>query len=173
VIGDRALHGAAVALLNELRERQRDPARGDRLHEFLVAVRAALAAQESDRVSGTRRAPRGVRRLHALLKEDPTRSLSLEELADAASLSKFYLLRAFQREYGLTPHAYQMQLRLARARRLIESGRSLSFAAHDAGLADQSHLTRRFRDYFGLTPAAYARQVSRDERTAELARSAA
>jgi AraC-like DNA-binding protein len=173
VLGDRALYGAAVALVDELRERQRHPARADRMHEFLAAVRAAVAAQENDRASCMRRAPRGVRRLHALLKDDPTRSLSLEELADAASLSKFYLLRSFQREYGLTPHAYQMQLRLARARRLIESGRALSFAAHDAGLADQSHLTRRFRDYFGLTPAAYARQVSREERVPEPARNAA
>jgi AraC-like DNA-binding protein len=101
-----------------------------------------------------------VLRLRALLQADPVTPSSLEELADAAALSKYYLIRAFQRAYGLTPHGYQMQLRLARARRLIESGRPISFAAYDAGFADQSHLTRRFREYFGLTPAVYARQVA-------------
>jgi AraC-like DNA-binding protein len=173
VIEDRALHLTAVALLDELREPERNSAQGDRLRELLADVRAAVAAEEHGNASRVRRAPRGVRKLNAMLREDPTRSTSLEGLADAASLSKFYLLRSFKREYGLTPHAYQMQLRLARARRLIEKGRSLSFAANDAGLADQSHLTRRFRDYFGLTPAAYARQVSRSARVVDATQNAA
>jgi AraC-like DNA-binding protein len=121
-----------------------------------------LSAARSDRdvVLPSPRVPGGVLRLRALLQADPAMPSSLEELADAAALSKYYLLRAFQRAFGLTPHGYQMQLRLARARRLVESGRAISFAAYDAGFADQSHLTRRFRDYFGLTPAVYARQVA-------------
>jgi AraC-like DNA-binding protein len=75
-------------------------------------------------------------------------------------LSKFYLLRAFRRAHGITPHAYQMQLRLAHAWRFIVEGRPLSRATYDAGFADQSHLTRRFSAMFGLTPARYARQLA-------------
>jgi AraC-like DNA-binding protein len=53
-----------------------------------------------------------------------------------------------------------MQLRLARAWRLITEGCPLSRTTYDAGFADQSHLTRRFAAAFGLTPARYARQLA-------------
>jgi AraC-like DNA-binding protein len=53
-----------------------------------------------------------------------------------------------------------MQLRLARARRLLAEGRPLSHVTYDAGFADQSHLTRRFAEFYGLTPARFARQLA-------------
>jgi AraC-like DNA-binding protein len=94
------------------------------------------------------------------LRAHITESISLDELAAVAGLSKFYLLRAFRFAYGVTPHAYQMQLRLAHAWRLIVDGRPLSHATYDAGFADQSHLTRRFASAFGLSPARYARELA-------------
>lgn len=90
-----------------------------------------------------------------------TENLSLDQLAAIAGFSKFYLLRSFRHAYGLTPHAYQMRLRLARAWRLIAEGAPLSWTAYDAGFADQSHLTRRFLALFGLTPGSLARQLTR------------
>jgi AraC-like DNA-binding protein len=157
---DRTLHAAVTELLNDLRRPRQDAAPALWWIDVVEAARAA-AASERNLVLRTPRVPRGALRLRALLREDPARAMSLEELAEVAALSKYHLLRVFQRAFGLTPHEYQMQLRLARARRLIEQGRPISFAAYDAGFADQSHLTRRFRDYFGLTPAVYARQVTR------------
>jgi AraC-like DNA-binding protein len=94
------------------------------------------------------------------LRAHVAESVSLDELAVVAGLSKYYLLRAFRLAHGLTPHAYQMQLRLAYAWRLIVDGRSLSHATYDAGFADQSHLTRRFASAFGLSPARYARELA-------------
>jgi AraC-like DNA-binding protein len=177
-VRDAALHGALVTLLHELRRPLADASLDRRLIELIGAVRAE-AQLDRNAMLPAHRIPGGVLRVRALLRQDATRPVSLEELADVAALSKCYLLRAFQRAHGLTPHGYQMQLRLARARRLIEAGRPLSFAAYDAAFADQSHLTRRFRDYFGLTPAVYGRQVTRfpaaDETpfAADAARSAA
>jgi AraC-like DNA-binding protein len=88
--------------------------------------------------------------------------VSLDDIAGVACLTKWHLLRAFRREYGLSPHGYQMQLRLARARRLLERGRSSSFVTYESGFSDQSHLTRRFKEFFGFTPARYARQFARE-----------
>jgi AraC-like DNA-binding protein len=102
----------------------------------------------------------GVARVRDRLRAYVAEPVTLGELAAIAGLSRFYLLRAFRRAYGLTPHAYQMQLRLARARRMLADGRPLSHVTYDAGFADQSHLTRRFKSFFGLTPAQYARQVT-------------
>ena len=87
-------------------------------------------------------------------------TVSLDELAPIAGLSKFHLLRTFRRAYGVTPQGYHLQLRLARAWRLIVEGAQLSWVAYDAGFADQSHLTRRFARLFGVTPGRLARQLA-------------
>lgn len=83
--------------------------------------------------------------------------VALADLAAAAGLSPFHLNRAFRAAFGLPPHAYLLQLRVARARRLIASGLSLSSAAAEAGFADQSHMTRIFVRQFGYSPAVFAR----------------
>lgn len=103
----------------------------------------------------------GVTGVRDRLRARPAESVTLDEMASVAGLDKFQLLRAFRRAFGLTPHEYHMQLRLARARRLLAEGRALSHVTYDAGFADQSHLTRRFKAFFDLTPARYARQVAR------------
>ena len=128
----------------------------------LVACLARLFG-EHDRwatAEGTRAVPStGIERVRDHLGAHIPDAISLDELAAVAGLSKFYLLRAFRNAFGLTPHAYQMQLRLARARRLIADGHALPYVTYEAGFADQSHLTRRFAAFFGLTPARFARQL--------------
>lgn len=69
----------------------------------------------------------------------------------------FALLCAFARELGLTPHAYLVHLRVARARRLIVDGWTLADTALAVGYSEQSALTRQFRRLVGITPGAYAR----------------
>lgn len=94
--------------------------------------------------------------LHAHHHED----IGLEELARAAGVDRFRLTRAFKTAFGLAPHAYLVQLRLARARRLLADGLSPAETAAALGFADQSHLGRWFRRAYGLTPAAYRARCS-------------
>jgi AraC-like DNA-binding protein len=102
----------------------------------------------------------GVARVRAHLQAHLEESVSLAELAAVAGLSRCYLLRAFAREHGVTPHAYQMLLRVARAWHLIGEGVSISRVAYDAGFADQSHLTRRFAEVHGVSPGRWARLLA-------------
>lgn len=89
----------------------------------------------------------------------------LDEQVTTAKLSRFsgltesHLIRAFHREFGLPPHAYHMQLRLAQACDALVSGLSVSTVAYECGFADQSHLSRKFKQAYGLTPAAWAKAV--------------
>lgn len=94
--------------------------------------------------------------LHAHHHED----IGLEELAQACRVDRFRLTRAFKAAFGLAPHAYLVQLRLARARRLLADGLSPADTAAALGFADQSHLGRWFRRAYGLTPAAYRARCS-------------
>jgi AraC-like DNA-binding protein len=98
-----------------------------------------------------------VRRAQELLHARFDGSLSLDELAEAAGTGRFALLRAFSRESGITPHAYQVQLRMARACRLIERQVPLAAVALEVGYSEQSALHRPFKRLVGVTPGAYAR----------------
>ncbi|HEU5171565.1 MAG TPA: AraC family transcriptional regulator [Gemmatimonadales bacterium] len=97
-----------------------------------------------------------VARAREYLDEHLGEPVTLLDLAAAVGLSPFYFLRTFKRATGLPPHAYQNQLRLARARRLLSLGEPPARVAAGLGFVDQSHLTRRFKAAFGVTPGQYA-----------------
>ncbi|RYC09898.1 AraC family transcriptional regulator [Ciceribacter ferrooxidans] len=101
----------------------------------------------------------GIRRAARLLDDDPAHPTTLTDLAHEAGLGKFQLLRAFVRQTGFTPHAYQIQRRIDMARRMIDAGSPLAEAAVASGFADQSHMTRAFVQRYGVTPGAYAAAV--------------
>ncbi|MFJ4345635.1 AraC family ligand binding domain-containing protein [Pseudomonas sp. NPDC089401] len=94
--------------------------------------------------------------LHAHLDQD----ISLEQVAQACGVDRFRLTRAFKAAFGLAPHAYLIQLRLSRARRLLAQGSTPAEVAVALGFADQSHLGRWFRRAYRLTPADYRRRCS-------------
>ncbi|WP_117193300.1 AraC family transcriptional regulator [Rhizobium terrae] len=126
--------------------------RGGELLLTLLAevMRAAPAAKA---------APAGVRSARERIDDDPAAPVDLAELAGLAGLSRFQLLRAFDRATGLTPHAYLIQRRIQLARKLIAGGVSLAEAALASGFADQSHMTRIFTRSYGLSPRLYAEAV--------------
>jgi transcriptional regulator GlxA family with amidase domain len=91
------------------------------------------------------------------LKQRFQETVTLDDLVEVASLSRYHLLRSFSAHVGLPPHAYQMRLRIERAMALLRSGLPAGTVAGLAGFADQSHLTRNFRRLLRVTPAEYAR----------------
>lgn len=78
---------------------------------------------------------------------------SLEEIALAAGMSPFHLLRQFKAAVGLPPHAYLMQRRVDQARRLMLKGFALRDVAIRVGYADQAHFSREFRRFYGVAPS--------------------
>lgn len=93
----------------------------------------------------------------ALLRTDPARAWPLPALAQAAGLSPRALVRAFRAATGLTPHAYQLDLRVNAARAQLRAGDAPAALAHDLGFYDQSHFHLTFRQHVATTPGAYRR----------------
>ena len=94
--------------------------------------------------------------LHANAQYD----IGLDQLAAVTGVDRFRLTRAFKAAYGMAPHAYLVQLRLATARRLLAHGEQPAAVAMALGFADQSHLGRWFMRAYGLTPALYRKRCS-------------
>lgn len=121
--------------------------------ETLLLLLARLIEHRSRERAG---APRAIEQARALIDDDPSAPLSLEDLAAVGGVGRFQLLRGFARATGLTPHAYLVQRRLQKARRMIAEGAPLAGAALASGFADQSHMTRLFVRAYGMSPGLYA-----------------
>lgn len=126
------------------------------LAEVLELLAAHALPQEKSAPEGDSRLGAAVRQAQALLEADLEPGLGLPELAQACGAEMYALHRAFTRETGLPPHAYQTHLRLRRAKELLRAGASLAEAALESGFCDQSHMNRHFARLVGQTPAQYA-----------------
>jgi AraC-like DNA-binding protein len=104
-------------------------------------------------------APGDVSQVRERLADELVSPPPLSELAALVGLSRYQLLRRFERAYGMTPFEWQRQVRSERARALIGTGNSLAQVAADCGFADQSHMTRAFAGHFGFTPGAWAAAI--------------
>lgn len=95
--------------------------------------------------------------IHAHLDRD----ISLDEISQAAHLSKYHFLRLFRQHYGITPHQYVINCRINAARSALTQGAPLNEVALRYGFSDLSHFNRRFKRIYGLTPHQYQRDIAR------------
>ncbi|WP_298956056.1 AraC family transcriptional regulator [uncultured Methylobacterium sp.] len=85
-------------------------------------------------------------------------ALTLDDLAGEAGLSTFHFAKMFKASFGIAPHRYVVERRIARAKHRLAEGRDgLADIALACGFASQSHFTRSFRQATGTTPAAWRR----------------
>lgn len=81
--------------------------------------------------------------------------ISLDQMCRCVGLSKSALLRAFTRSKGVTPYRYLENIRIGRAKQLLEQGVPPVEAALRTGFSDQSHFTNYFTRFIGLSPGTY------------------
>ncbi|MFI8479588.1 AraC family transcriptional regulator [Pseudomonas sp. NPDC078700] len=89
------------------------------------------------------------------IRENCAQPLNLQQISEAASLSRSYLIRAFRQHFGMTPHAYLTNQRVQLAQCLLKRGELIADAALTAGFADQAHLQRTFKQLLAATPGQY------------------
>jgi AraC-like DNA-binding protein len=82
-------------------------------------------------------------------------------LAKVACISKFHLVRLFTSTLGISPHRYQLLLRLAQAKAMLRDGSCIARIAQTVGFGDHSHLDRSFRILVGMTPTQYQQALQR------------
>src|SRR3984957_14490127 len=112
---------------------------------------AQLAAQVADR--------QPLREVQQWIAEHPAADLSVETLAERASLSPRQFARAFAAETGLPPGRYVDLARLEAARRHLEDARGgVEQAARACGYGTPPAVRRAFVRALGVSPAEYRRR---------------
>jgi AraC-like DNA-binding protein len=89
------------------------------------------------------------------IEEHSDREISLEKLSQMANLSPFHLNRSFSKTFGMPPHAYQIQMRILQAKRLLRKEHSIEQVAIETGFSSQSHFGAHFKRLVFVTPMQY------------------
>ncbi len=91
-----------------------------------------------------------------LMKSDPARELSLDQIARLAELSPSRLRYLFKNETGLSPNGYLRMLRIELTKTLLETtSLTVKQIMIQVGVNDRSHFERGFKKVCGLTPSQY------------------
>ena len=116
---------------------------------------AQFSAQLSAQVA--QRAP--LRDVQQWIAEHPADDLTVEVLADRASLSPRHFARAFAAEVGMPPGRYVERVRLETARRHLEdSAAGIEQTAGACGYRTTETMRRAFVEALGVSPAEYRRR---------------
>ena len=133
---ERALKGLADMLVDETRSRQ----------HHLKSL--------GDDKNGAHQNNRHVSRAVALMRQNLSVSLSVEDLALQMGLSRRQLDRVFKTELSVSPREYWAAMRMSHAHwRLQNSFYSLSEIANEVSFSDVSYFCKFFKKHFGYSPA--------------------
>lgn len=80
--------------------------------------------------------------------------ISLDQIAENMYLSPFYISKIFKSETGDTPIRHLINIRLEKAKELLENGfeGSIQEVAASVGYDDAYHFSKLFKKYYGITP---------------------
>lgn len=92
---------------------------------------------------------------------EPEMNLKVNELAQKIYISKYYFIKEFRKEMGLSPHSFHIQNRIRKAQRLLEENMKVTDVAIEMGFYDQSHFVKTFKSIVGITPTEYISSLER------------
>jgi AraC-like DNA-binding protein len=90
-----------------------------------------------------------------------TRSLTLDEMAAVACLSKYHFLRLFKSTYGLTPMEYVSQRRIESAQDLLRATNlTVTEVCMAVGFSSLGSFSSRFRRLVGENPSEFQQRYA-------------
>ncbi|WP_177187254.1 AraC family transcriptional regulator [Oscillibacter sp. PC13] len=142
------------ALLDIYKARGTDYPSAVRMAGYLQAALGLLMEPQGER--GEEALSLYARRGSAYMQQNYSRSISVEEAARQAGVSRSCLYRAFRAEFGCSPSAYLTRYRIQRACQLLRySGLSVGEVAASVGFEDRLYFSRAFRRETGYSPTEY------------------
>ena len=86
-------------------------------------------------------------------------NITLDDLANRAHISKYYLAHSFKEKFGVSVIDYLHQRRIIEAKTLLETtDYSMAQIASIVGFSNQSYFAKIFRKFEPLSPKAYRKQ---------------
>ena len=87
------------------------------------------------------------------IRENIYEQITLDDLADAAAISKFHFSRLFKEETGLAPLEYVVQTKINLAKTILSTtNRTIADIAMDLGFSSESSFINAFKKRTGISP---------------------
>ena len=90
-------------------------------------------------------------------------NINLHEISQAALFSKFHFIRLFRKNYGRTPYQYLTEVRIAKAKQLLKSDRTISEVCYSVGFTSITSFTGLFKKITGITPSEFQKKSNIEE----------
>ena len=95
----------------------------------------------------------------AYMEKNLASSMTLDEIALAARMSKSSFCRLFSEKMKTSPKQYILQKRMATAAKRLEEGATPTIVAEELGYRNYSDFYRIYKKTFGISPKASARRA--------------
>ncbi len=156
-------HLLALAHAMEQHMKQPEPYGSDILSatyflQILILINKAWKRTSHRSVAPT---PHRVQAIMDYVDSHLTDTLTLDSIAGALSLDKYYLSHLFKSETESSIFQYVLVRRVALAKQLLSQGHTVSEACHLAGFNDYSNFIRSFKQITGYTPGQFKRGFSK------------
>ncbi len=120
------------------------------LQKFLLECTAAIQSERKTEIHPV------VKKVCDYLDKNLSQDISLEDAADYAGVSSFYLSKLFKEEKGETFINFISDKRLEKARQLLaDTELSIKEITAEVGYNDQNYFSRIFKNKYGLSPKEY------------------
>lgn len=120
--------------------------------QLLIELNRAVGADEREIDTAAYRFDPKMEEVTRYIMAHLSEELSIDRLAGAFFLSRYYLMHRFKEVYGCSVHQYIRQKRLQQAAEAIRRDVPVLKAAEDAGFGDYSVFLRAFRAAYGKSP---------------------
>ena len=153
----RATDGRMLALAEWLVE-ERDAHDGGRTRRQFTLLDALL----NEFVKQSKpEPPSELGKVRSHMRANLSRSLTLDELAAQAAMSKYHFVRWYKQNTGVTPMQDLRRMRIDTACDLMrESDEPLKVIAERTGFCDEYYFSRVFREHVGIPPGVFRRTVT-------------
>ena len=122
----------------------------DFVHKFLLEC---ISAVNSTKTQGDNPA---IKKVCDYINSNLSKDISLEQMAEYANVSSFYLSRLFKEEKGITFINFLTDRRLEKSRELLSNTElSIKEITASIGYNDQNYFSRLFKNKYGVSPTEY------------------
>lgn len=100
----------------------------------------------------------GIAKVAVEMEKNYEKAVSVSVMAETAGMSVRHFTRIFTNTYGVPPAKYLENIRMNRAKLLLQSSnKTITEIAYECGFPDNNYFSRRFKLLYKITPSQYRR----------------
>jgi len=154
IVYDQGLQNKILDISSTVFNDMDDALCNEKLSDLAVYLKPAIS-------EGIRKDIVLIEKVKEIIQSNLTEIISLDKISCELGISKFQLIRIFKSTTGISPYQYFLNMKVEKAKKIIESSGDVYLAVEGCNFVDLTHLNKHFKSCYGITAYEYARSVNR------------